>query len=294
MGKKWLIAGILLLITISAYLTFNFLNQPKETTHYPGKRVIKYSFTMNNQSNQAIESASFWAYLPIKQTTFQKRVKIDFSHPANIKEDLMGNEKVFFTAQNLPPFGSTVFSISTALDVANTPNQLAPIDVGPYLQAEKLVESDDPRIIAIAENLKADTMSETAINIYNWVLGNLSDAGYIERDHGALYALEKKAGDCTEFMNLFLALARASGIPSRGIAGYISRESTILVPRDYHNWAEVYIDSVWRVVDPLNKVIFKNESHYIAMRYLGGSMEDEEDNTQRFFKGDGSVQVSMN
>jgi len=293
-GKKWLVAGFLLLITTSGYLTFVFLNQSKDITHYPGKRVIKYSFTMKNQSNRAIESASFWAYLPVKQTEFQKRVKIDFSHPTNIKEDLMGNEKVVFTAHNLPPFGSKVFSISTELDVAYTPNKLAPIDVGPYLQAEKLIESDDPRIIAIAETLKADTMSETAINIYNWVLGNLSDAGYVERDHGALYALDKKAGDCTEFMNLFLALARANGIPSRGVAGYISGESTILVPRDYHNWAEVYIDSVWRIVDPLNKVIFKNEPDYIAMRYLGSSVADEEDNTQRFFKGDGSVQVSMN
>ena len=185
-AKKWLVTVFLALVTTSVYLAFNFLDRPELAQDYPGKRVIKYSFTAQNQSNQVIDSASFWVYLPIKQSAFQKRVKADFSHPAKIKVDSQGNEKVFFIAKNLPPFGSTVFSISTELNMANTPNQLAPIDVDPYLQAEKLIESDDPRIIAIADNLKADTMSETAINIYNWVLGNLSDAGYIERDHGAL------------------------------------------------------------------------------------------------------------
>lgn len=294
-GKKtWLLISVMLLTAVGVYFAVDYLMKTRVTDNYPDKRIIKYSFTMQNPTNSLIENASFWVYLPAKQTTYQKRTNVSFSHRVENRVDSNGNEKVVFTAKNLPPFGNEVFSVSAEIDIANSPNRLASVDMEPYLQPEKHIESEDPRIVAIADSLKADSMTDSAININNWVIENLSDAGYIRRDHGAIYALENKTGDCTEFMNLFLALARASGIPARGVAGYVNKESTILKSRNYHNWAEIYIDSAWRVVDPLNKVIFKNESHYIAMRYLGSSPTDNTDNTQRFFDNDASVRVSMN
>ncbi len=292
--KTWLVVSFMLLIAVGVYFVVDYVKQTGLTDNYPDKRVIKYSFTMQNPTNRLIETASFWVYLPIKQTAFQKRGNVNFSHPVENRVGLSGNEKIIFTAKNLPPFGSKVFSISAEMNIANSANRISPVEMESYLRPEKHIESEDPKIIAIAETLKKDSMADTAININNWVMENLSDAGYTKRDHGALYALDKKTGDCTEFMNLFLALARANGIPARGVAGYINKESTILKSRNYHNWAEVYIDSVWRVVDPLNKVIFKNDNHYIAMRYLGPSAKDNADNTQRFFDSDASVRVSMN
>jgi len=292
--KTWLVISFVLLITVGVYFVVDYVKQTRLTNNYPDKRVIKYSFTMQNPTNRLIETASFWVYLPIKQTAFQKRINVSFSRPVENRVDADGNEKIIFTAKNLPPFGSEVFSISTEINIANSGNRLGPVEMEAFLRPEKYIESEDPKIIAIAETLKADSMTDTAININNWVIENLTDAGYIKRDHGALYALDKKAGDCTEFMNLYLALARASGIPARGVAGYVNKESAILKSRNYHNWAEVYIDSVWRVVDPLNKVIFKNDNNYIAMRYMGRSATDNADNTQRFFDSDASVRVSMN
>jgi len=286
--------SMLVILAIGIFLVYYFLLNKHESDNYPGNKTIKYSFTLKNPTNQFINTTSLWVYLPRERTAFQKRVKTNFSQPAIIIKDSANNEKAVFTAHNIPPFGSAVLSVSAELNFANNPNRTSGFDRSTYLRAGHNVESDDPRIMSIANTLKAETMYGTTENIYKWILNNLSDAGYVERDHGALYALDHKTGDCTEFMNLFLALARASGIPSRGVAGYISGESAILLPRNFHNWVEVYINSAWRVVDPINKVIFKNESFYIPMRYLAGSGSDETGNTQRFFDSDDAVQVSMN
>lgn len=44
-------------------------------------------------------------------------------------------------------------------------------------------------------------------------------------------------------MYLSMALARANGIPARGIAGYVYGGNAVLHPEDNHNWAEFYLDN---------------------------------------------------
>src|SRR2546422_771175 len=62
----------------------------------------------------------------------------------------------------------------------------------------------------------------------------------------ALQVLEGRVGDCNEHAVLFVALARAAGLPARTVVG--------LVPVDgrfyYHAWAEVYLGD-WVAVDPM-------------------------------------------
>ena len=289
---QWTIGAVTLIIIV-VVLLIQF-GKDHGGDGYPIKRVFKYSFTAKNASNHFIENANFWVYKPIGLNGNQKLINLVMSHPAKIEADKNGNEKLKFTVKNLPPYGSRVFTISAEMGINIVPSQMKWGNLEIYLRPGKNIESDNPRVQSIAKTLKAATSADTALKIFTWVNDNLSDAGYIERDHGALYALDSKRGDCTEYMNLFLALARSNGIPARGVAGYVYKESAVLKPRDYHNWAEVYIDGAWRVVDPLNKTIFKDESNYIAMRMLGDSAEDEDSNTQRFFGSDYSIKVNMN
>jgi transglutaminase-like putative cysteine protease len=57
--------------------------------------------------------------------------------------------------------------------------------------------------------------------------------------------LAERAGDCNEFTTLFVALARASGLPARTVSGLIYLGGRFY----YHAWPEVYLND-WVAVDP--------------------------------------------
>lgn len=61
--------------------------------------------------------------------------------------------------------------------------------------------------------------------------------------------LDSPVGDCTEFADLFTALANSLGIPSRTVFGlaYRDGDTPAFV---YHAWNEVMIDNAWQAVDP--------------------------------------------
>jgi Transglutaminase-like superfamily len=61
----------------------------------------------------------------------------------------------------------------------------------------------------------------------------------------ALQVLKTRAGDCNEHTQLFVALARASGLPSRVAAGLAYVDGKFY----YHAWPEIYLDD-WVAVDP--------------------------------------------
>jgi transglutaminase-like putative cysteine protease len=126
------------------------------------------------------------------------------------------------------------------------------------------------------------------------VADNLRYAGYVKNARGARYALAHQKGDCTEFMALFVALCRADRIPARGIGGYVLKNSSIVKPAGYHNWAEFYHDGVWHAVDPQNNVFMPSLTEYIAMRIIGDPANSSLPAFSRFgFKGHG-LAVRMN
>lgn len=61
----------------------------------------------------------------------------------------------------------------------------------------------------------------------------------------ALEVLETRRGDCNEHTVLYVALARAVGLPARTAAGLVYVDGRFY----YHAWPEVYIDG-WVAVDP--------------------------------------------
>lgn len=117
-------------------------------------------------------------------------------------------------------------------------------------------QSDDPKILEIANKL------HTPKDIYNFVIQTLQynfervNQGYTR--YGALKALNSPSDSlCMEFTDLFIAIARASGIPAREINGYAYSQNPLLEPvylaNDVlHSWPE-YWDSVremWVPIDP--------------------------------------------
>src|SRR5204862_7306588 len=61
----------------------------------------------------------------------------------------------------------------------------------------------------------------------------------------ALAVFEGRHGDCTEHTTLFIALARAAGLPARPVAGLLLVDGRLY----HHDWAKVYLHG-WAAVDP--------------------------------------------
>jgi len=110
------------------------------------------------------------------------------------------------------------------------PKKLAP-QMRPYLQPSPLIESNDPEIKALAEQIAKDHQDawSQVEAMYDWVRQHVR---YLKDSplKGARAALKDGDGDCDELTALFIALCRASNIPAR----------TVRVPG--HVWAEFYLE----------------------------------------------------
>ncbi len=118
-----------------------------------------------------------------------------------------------------------------------------------YLAQERFVEVDDFRIRNLAHQLAAESGSETETvrRLHAGVLRELTVDNYRPQDVGARRTLDLGTGDCTDYMDLFVALCRARGIPARGVEGYTLPFSS--VPQ--HDWAEVWLATHgWTTFDP--------------------------------------------
>src|SRR5262249_36791703 len=158
------------------------------------------------------------------------------------------------------------------------PRQLRPQPLDPaaahYLAAEPFIESDAPEIRAEAE---------TAIR---GVDGDRARAERLTRHVNALLdkkptvslpsareVLRTKVGDCNEHTALYVAMARAIGIPARIAVGLVFIHGAFY----YHAWPEVYVDrtaarGLWLPVDPTLNQFPADATH---LRLTRGGLEQQ-------------------
>ena len=119
-------------------------------------------------------------------------------------------------------------------------------ELGIYVQPELLVQSRDPRIEAQARQIVGRTRNPAVMaeRIASWVYENL-DKKITVSVPSALEVLERRSGDCNEHTVLYVALARAAGLPTRTAAGLVYVDGQFY----YHAWPEVYLNG-WVAVDP--------------------------------------------
>jgi len=134
-----------------------------------------------------------------------------------------------------------------------------------YTQSDKYWEKDNPIILAklneiLGINPPTET-SEKAKLIFRYVVGALKyDSGRLKDDierFGAVTALNNPTSAvCMEFTDLFIALARSAGIPTRELDGYAYTANPKLRPLSLnqdilHAWPEYFDDKKgWVMVDP--------------------------------------------
>jgi len=284
---------VLALVLVSLLLIFTL---EKKAQDYTIERKFRYSFILQNKTNQLLNNVDFWVYAPVAETSNQKVINISASHEYELLSDKLGNQVLHFTFSKFAPFASKVIKLETDLLLSEMPVNKKLAFKKEFIAAEKYVEANHPKISQIAQQFTDATEITNARNALEWVHQNVKYAGYIEDDRGALYALKTRKGDCTEYMYLYTALMRNKGIPVRNIGGYVYNEDKVLKAEDFHNWSEVYLDGKWQVVDPQNGIFLEKQNHYVAFRIITNKVASKlaPSNTQRFAISNPDISVKMN
>jgi len=120
------------------------------------------------------------------------------------------------------------------------------------LGPEPFIESDAPEILAEAKKGVADVVgprnqAERLVRHVNSILEKKPTVSL----PSALEVLRTRVGDCNEHTALYVAMARALGIPSRIAVGLVYLHGAFY----YHAWPEVYLEGppgrgLWLPVDP--------------------------------------------
>ena len=115
------------------------------------------------------------------------------------------------------------------------------------LVATPLIQSNDPEMIRAARQITQYTSDPVVASrkLTTWVYSNLRKE-ITPSVPSALQVLHGKSGDCNEHTVLYVALARALGLPARTAVGLVYVRGRFY----YHAWPEVWLDNRWVAVDP--------------------------------------------
>jgi len=116
----------------------------------------------------------------------------------------------------------------------------------PYLLPEPLIQSGDARVRAQARQLAGRERDPALVaeRLTHWVYGHVEKRLTVSVP-SAVQVLAARRGDCNEHTVLYVALARAAGLPARAAAGLVHLDGRFY----YHAWPEVWLGD-WVAVDP--------------------------------------------
>jgi len=115
-----------------------------------------------------------------------------------------------------------------------------------YLEPNAFIQSDDAEILRLARELVGAEKDafRAALELERWVAGNMSfDLGIVFAPASEI--IRNRRGTCVGYATLLATLARAAGIPSRVVMGYIYALGMF----GGHAWAEVMIGERWVPLD---------------------------------------------
>ena len=133
------------------------------------------------------------------------------------------------------------------------------------LEATPLIQVNDPRIVAMAREIAGGSTDPAVVarRLNDWVYENLRKDITLSIPSAA-QVLEMRQGDCNEHTVLYVAMARALGLPTRTAVGLVHIRGRFY----YHAWPEVWLDE-WVAVDPTLDQFPGDASH---LRFLTGGL----------------------
>jgi len=146
------------------------------------------------------------------------------------------------------------------------------MDFTEYLEPEPLVQSDDPRIIETAQRLADwrfmwDKSPKRITQVLTIGVNRMLEKEVTFSVPNAVQVLETGRGDCNEHTVLFVALARALGLPARTAVGLVYVNHAFF----YHAWPEVWLGE-WVAVDPTFGQVPASAAH---LRFVIGGLAQQ-------------------
>ena len=258
----------------------------------PVVRNLRFTLTVENPIAQRLHNARIWLYMPVKHGATQTLGALNVSMPHNVIEDALGNTIVELVWDSFAAYATRIVNLNAQVRMFPEPLAQALPSPGIFLADEPFVEVNAPGVQVLAKELQRQEALATANAIYGWLVSNLHYAGFIADDLGASYALKNRRGDCTEYAYLAVALARANKIPARVLGGYVTNRDAAPRATDYHNWAELYIDGTWRLLDAQKENFLTKSEQYVAFRIISSKVENALGTAHRF-KASGNLVAHM-
>jgi hypothetical protein len=133
------------------------------------------------------------------------------------------------------------------------------------LESTPLIQAGDPRIAAAARAAAAGATDPAVVarRLNEWVYERLRKDITLSIP-SAVQVLEMGRGDCNEHTVLYVAMARALGLPARTAVGLVHLGGRFY----YHAWPEVWLDG-WVAVDPTLGQVPADAMH---LRFLVGGL----------------------
>lgn len=252
-----------------------------------GRRRLRFSLTVKPIANETVSDQCLWCYLPATRIDAQQLLTTHVTTDHEILLDDLGQNILLVPIKQLLAYQQKVFTLSIEIRTVGLAKDNPTREPGNWLQPSRYIESADAAIQSLSQLLRRSSIVDTAKAIFDWVSANIRFAGYDADDKGAAFALESRAGDCTEYAALVVALARANGIPARMMGGYVLTQDAAPKAQDYHNWAELYCDNQWIIVDAQKSVWQPHYEHYICFRIYTDRKTNPIGSAHRFRVTDG-------
>jgi len=194
-------------------------------------------------------------------------------------EDAFGNITHSFTAEG--PFTNLTVEVAGEVDTQDTNGLVSgAVERFPpqlYLRETSLTQTD-AAIIDFAKATRAATDGDTLILLHALLTAlNREIAFDTDPTHAATTAAEAfslRRGVCQDITHIFVAAARALGVPARYVGGHFHRADGVTAQDAGHAWAEAYVENLgWIGFDPTNGICITDAHVRVAvgLDYLGAA-----------------------
>jgi len=241
-------------------------HQPYSLSGPLAKRV-ELRTTWTNVGPKAIQDLRIYVAVP-PSLPEQEIAQLTWSpEPSRYLRDRYGQEIADFEVDTLRPGGTVTIGFTVVGRFWRIKYDIAPDEVGSldeipeeiarlYLADGPYYRISDPLIAETARRVVGEERNPylMALRIHDFVAKTL-DYKLDGRWDDAPTVLRRGSGSCSEFTFLFIALARAVGLPARYAGGSVYIPSQAwggrFVDRYNHRWAEVYLPGYgWVPFDP--------------------------------------------
>ncbi len=221
------------------------------------------TFEINLNARKGSNNARLWLPYPLSdehQRIENLTIKGNFDNSSVYREQKSGAIYLFSEWRGVSDSKTLEMSFRVKVeerivkDLRDT-NDPVPEEVKKYLESNRWIPTDG-KIKELANKITKDKQGilEKSRAVYDWVVENTRrdpevkgcGLGIVEQ------MLIKRGGKCVDISSIYIALARAAGVPAREVFGIrLGKNAEQDITGGYHCWAEFFLPGTgWIPVDP--------------------------------------------